>query len=157
MNKKNISKLIFSILICQTAGVIGSIFTTKAIPGWYAELAKPSFSPPNWIFGPVWIFLYFLMGIALYLVWTSRDSGGKKTALIFFGIQLALNSLWSIIFFGLKSPFYAFIELCALLIMVGFAIWKFWKIRWEAGALLLPYIAWGAFAAALNFAIFRLN
>ena len=96
------------------------------------------------------------MGIALYLVWIGKGAG-RKTALILFGIQLVLNSAWSIIFLGLKSPFYALIELCVLLIAVVLTIWKFWKIRWEAGALLLPYIAWSAFAVALNFAIFRLN
>ncbi|MBI2463374.1 tryptophan-rich sensory protein [Candidatus Peregrinibacteria bacterium] len=156
MNKMSIPKLIFSIAICQAAGIVGSLFTAPAIPGWYAKLDKPVFNPPNWIFGPVWIILYLLIGIALYLILVDKNKN-KKIALWLFGIQLVLNSVWSIIFFGLQNPFYALIELVILWIAVLLTIWQFWKINAKAGALLLPYIAWGTFAMVLNYSIWQLN
>lgn len=154
MKRKNILKFVFSILICQLAGVIGSFFTTSAIDGWYKNLAKPSFSPPNWLFGPAWIFLYLLMGISLYLILNTKKN---KSALWLFFIQLVLNSAWSVIFFGLKSPFYAFIELGILIIAIALTIWQFWKINSKAAMLLLPYIAWSTFALILNYSIWQLN
>lgn len=156
MKKQNILKLIFAIVICQMAGIIGSLFTTPSIPGWYATLDKPAFNPPSWIFGPVWIFLYLLMGIALYLVLIDKKKD-KRAALWLFGTQLVLNSIWSIIFFGLQNPFYALIELVILWIAIVLTIWQFWKINVKAGALLLPYIAWGTFAMVLNYSIWQLN
>lgn len=152
-------KLTVSILVCEAAGIIGSFFTTPEIPNWYATLEKPAFSPPNWIFAPVWIFLYLLMGLSLYFAWTANGTHGKtkKIGLAFFCIQLALNSIWSIIFFGFKNPFYAFIELVFLLIILVLTICGFWKIKKTAAILLLPYLAWGIFAAVLNYAIWQLN
>lgn len=154
MKRKNILKFVFSILICQLAGVIGSFFTTSAIDGWYKTLEKPSFSPPDWLFGPVWIFLYLLMGISLYLILNTKKN---KSALWLFFIQLALNSIWSVIFFGLKSPFYALIELGVLIVAIVLTIWQFWKINSKAAMLLLPYIAWCTFALILNYSIWQLN
>ncbi|NYT00543.1 MAG: tryptophan-rich sensory protein [Methanocellales archaeon] len=158
MDIKNITKLVSSIVICQLAGVIGSFFTFPSITTWYAALEKPSFNPPNWLFSPVWITLFILMGISLYLVW-SQGTKTKyvKIALTLFGIQLALNILWSLIFFGLKSPFFAFIEIVILWVAILATIFKFSKISKTASYLLIPYILWVSFAAVLNFSIWVIN
>src|SRR3989338_1861229 len=107
-----IIRIVVSIIICQLAGVVGSVFTITAIPTWYAALIKPPFSPPNWLFGPVWLALYTLMGLALALVW-ARGFGDKKVkqAVVLFGVQLLLNVLWSILFFGRHYTFLAFLEI----------------------------------------------
>ncbi len=155
---KNIVKLVISIVLCQLAGIIGSVFTVSSIPTWYATLNKPSFNPPNWIFSPVWITLYLLMGISLYLVWSDKiKSKYKKKAFVFFGIQLVLNSLWSIIFFGLQVPFYSFIEIILLWFFILMSIIYFYRISKLASYMLVPYILWVSFAAVLNFFIFVLN
>jgi len=148
-------KLIVSILICQIAGVIGSIFTAPSITSWYADLQKPAFSPPNWVFGPVWITLYTLMGISLYLVWNKKKN--VKIPLTLFFTQLILNSIWSIIFFGLQNPFYALIEIIILWIMILVTIIRFYKISKKASLLLLPYIIWVSVATILNYYIWILN
>jgi tryptophan-rich sensory protein len=154
----NIIKLAVSILICLSAGFVGSIFTTPSIPGWYASLQKPSFSPPNWLFAPVWTILYALMGISLYIIWSRGLQNNKvKNAVFAFGIQLLLNTLWSILFFGLKSPFLAFLEIIILWFAILITIIKFYKISKKAGLLLLPYIFWVSFALILNFFIVKLN
>jgi translocator protein len=153
-----IIKLIAFIVISQLAGVVGSLFTFSAIPTWYAALKKPSFSPPNWIFGPVWITLYTLMGIAAYFVWQARDINKlAKPAIIIFLIHLALNALWSILFFGLKNPSLAFLEIIVLWLFIVVLVVLFYKIDKTAGYLLIPYLAWVSFAAFLNFSIWRLN
>jgi len=153
---KNIIKLLISIVICQAAGLIGSIFTIPAISSWYKSLQKPFFNPPNWIFSPVWIFLFLLMGISLYLVW-NRGARENQKAIIIFGVQLVLNILWSIIFFGLKSPGLAFLEIIILWLAILLTIISFYKISKTAGLLLVPYILWVSFALILNFSIWQLN
>jgi tryptophan-rich sensory protein len=156
MNK--IVLLIVSIVICQVAGFIGSIFTTRTIPTWYASLIKPVFNPPNWIFGPVWTALFFLMGVSLYLVWQKGfDNPQVKIALLIFAFQLVLNIIWSILFFGLRSPLLAFIEIIVLWIFILLTIICFYPISKPASYLLIPYILWVTFASVLNFAIFLLN
>ncbi len=153
-----ILKLVVSIIVCQLAGVIGSIFTTPAIPSWYATLKKPSFTPPNWLFGPVWITLFVLMGTAAFLVWNKGLSNKQvKIALSMFAVQLALNVLWSAMFFGLRSPLAGLIEIVILWIAILFTIVSFFKVSQTAGFLLIPYILWVSFAAVLNFSIWRLN
>ena len=158
MKIRKIVKIIIAILVCQLAGVIGSIFTMSSIPTWYATLQKPSFSPPNWLFGPVWTTLFTLMGISLYLVW-DRISRSKETKkpLVIFGVQLVLNIFWSVLFFGLKSSFYAFIEIIILWLAIAFNIFKFYKISKNAGLLLIPYLLWVTVATILNFYIWMLN
>jgi benzodiazapine receptor len=148
---------VISLIICQLAGIIGSIFTTPAIPKWYALLEKPSLAPPNWLFAPVWIFLFFLMGISLYLIWQAYPKKEAKSALLFFMIQLGLNVLWSVIFFGLKSPLIAFFEIIFLWLAILLTIVKSMKVSKVAGYLLLPYILWVNFAAVLNFLLWHLN
>lgn len=151
-------KLIISILVCQGAGVIGSLFTSPAISTWYATLQKPSFNPPNWIFAPVWILLFLLMGISLYLIWEKRLGNKKaKIAVFIFGVQLILNTFWSILFFGLQFPLYAFIEIIILWLAILLTIVNFYKISKLATYLLLPYILWVSFAGYLNYSIWQLQ
>jgi len=161
MPTRNVSesiKLIFSIGICLFAGVLGSFFTTPAIPTWYATLNKPSFAPPNWLFFPVWTTLFVMMGISLYLVWRKGlEDQQVQNALIIFAVQLILNVLWSVAFFGLRSPLAGLIEISIMWISIAFTIMLFMKVSKTAGILLIPYIIWVSFAAILNFYIWRLN
>jgi len=148
---------IISIVIAQAAGIIGSVFTVSSVRGWYTTLVKPALNPPSWVFGPVWTTLYTLMGIASYLVWRKIGPPGAKLALTMYGVQLGLNALWSIIFFGLKQPGLAFAEIIVLLIFIIITTVLFWRISHVAGALMIPYIVWVSFASYLNFALWRLN
>lgn len=154
---KPFAKLIISLVICQLAGIIGSIFTAKSVSTWYLTLNKPSFNPPNWLFGPVWISLYFLMGVALFLIWSLDRARDKRKALILFIAQLIFNALWSIAFFGLKSPLFGLIVIIVLWVLILLTIIKFFKISKPAAWLLIPYILWTSFAAILNLSIFLLN
>lgn len=156
--KNKIIKLIAAILLCELAGGIGSLFTYPSIEGWYAKLQKPSFNPPNWVFAPVWITLYLLMGISAYLVWEkNRESKEAKNSLSIFGMQLVLNMLWSIVFFGLQSPLFGLIDIILLWIAIVVTVFKFFRISRTAGLLLMPYVLWVTFATILNFYIWRLN
>jgi len=146
-----------SILIAQGAGAIGSVFTRSSVSTWFTTLAKPAWNPPSWLFAPVWITLYALMGVASYLVWEQKDVPGAKMALYFYGAQLALNALWSIIFFGLKNPGFAFAEILILLILIIITTVLFWRINAWAGILMIPYILWVSFATFLNYNIWQLN
>lgn len=156
MKKVNTTKLILSLAGPFVAGFIGAAYTTPAIPGWYQNLAKPFFSPPNFLFGPVWTILYILMGLSLYLVWTSKDRNAS-IAVKFFWIHLIVNLGWSLAFFGLRSPVLGLVVIIALLVMIAYLIKIFSKIDKRAGRLLYPYIAWVSFATLLNSAIFILN
>ena len=141
------------ILLSFTAAAIGSQFPAQP---YFSELTKPSWAPPPWLFGPVWSTLYLLMGIAAWLVWTSSDAR-RRSALTVFVIQLVLNAAWSWIFFGLKNPGAALIEIVALLIAIVITTALFWRIRRAAGALMIPYVAWVTFATVLNATLWRLN
>lgn len=155
---KKVLKFIISIVICQSAGIFCSLFTFDAISDWYVTLEKPLFAPPNWIFGPVWIILYFLMGVSLYIVWENElKSKSRKVFFTVFGIQLILNALWSLLFFGLKSPLLGLVDIILLDIMVIFTIIYSKSISKLAAILLVPYLVWIIFASILNFAIFLLN
>jgi tryptophan-rich sensory protein len=148
--------LVACILIPQLAGGIGSLATMSEIPTWYAGLQKPSFNPPNWIFGPVWGSLFLLMGISLYLV-VKRGIARHRTAVGVFGLQLALNVLWSVLFFGMHRPDYSLVEIAALLAAIIWNAVLFYRITPWAGLLLVPYACWVSFASFLNFTIWRLN
>ncbi len=151
-------KLIVAVIMCLMVGYIGSLATYPAIPTWFATLNKPIFSPPNWLFAPVWTALYILMGISLYLVWVKGTKIKRnKEAINLFLIQLGLNFLWSFIFFGFRNPSLAFLEIIALWILLLMTILRFWKISKIAAYLLMPYIAWISFASILNLAIVLLN
>lgn len=155
---KNFSKLILSIIGCELIGILGSIFTFSSIPTWYATLNKPSFSPPNWIFGPVWTLLYFLMGVSFYLIFKQGLNKKKvKIALKYFFIQLTLNFIWSPIFFGLKLPLLALFVIIAMWFSIIITINKFFPISKTASYLLVPYLLWVSFATILNTAIVYLN
>jgi len=158
MKFKKFLRLVFSILICQSAGIIGSFFTAPAISDWYVNLEKPFIAPPNWIFAPVWTTLFVLMGVAFYLVWEKGiDRKDIKLALSVFCIHLGLNTLWSILFFGIRSPLLSFFEIIILWLFILWITYKFYKIRKLAGVLLIPYLFWVSFASILNFLIWRIN
>lgn len=151
-------QIITAILISQLAGFIGSFFTRPAIPLWYAALNKPAFNPPNWIFGPVWITLYTMMGIASYFIWQKRGSSTLATpALVLFAVHLAVNALWSFLFFGLKNPGIAFVDIILLWILILVLIILFYRIDQKSAWLLAPYFLWVSFASVLNYFIWRLN
>jgi len=155
---RNLSALIAFIVLCELAGVIGSIFTIRAIPNWYFVLNKPWFTPPNWLFGPIWLILYFLMGLSLYLVFESKRNRAKeKPALWAFGVQLVLNVLWSVLFFGMHYLFYGFVEIVLLWISIAVTTLLFFRVSKAAAYLLLPYILWVTIAASLNYYVFLLN
>jgi len=147
-----------AILIPQSIGNLGAIFTIPNIDSWYATLVKPSFSPPNYLFAPVWLTLYTLMGVALFLVWkTVAQAKRKRQANYIFTVQILLNLLWSIVFFGLQQPGNAFIVIVALLALIVLNINSFYQINKLAGWLLVPYLLWVSFASILNLAIWQLN
>jgi len=153
----DILKLIASVILCQLAGFLGALFTTPTIPTWYATLRKPFFTPPNWIFSPVWISLFILMGISLFFVWQRTDHPKFKIAFIFFFVQLILNVFWSAAFFGLRSPLLGLIDIVLLWIAILLTTQNFLKVSRMAGFLLFPYLLWVGFAALLNFSLWILN
>jgi len=158
IKSRDVIKLVVSLVACQCDGLIGSIFTTPAIPTWYAALEKPSFNPPNWLFAPAWITLYLLMGVAAFLIWRKGlEQKEVRAALVIFLVQLVLNALWSVVFFGLQSPLYGVVVILALWVVILLTILSFFKLSTAAGALLLPYILWVSFAAVLNVSILVLN
>jgi tryptophan-rich sensory protein len=141
-------------MVSLGAGMIGSRF----MPGdWYASLAKPPWTPPSAVFAPVWTTLYVLMGVAAWLVWQRAGFGGAGAGLIWFLVQLVLNALWSYLFFGLHHIDLALIDIVALWAAILVVTLLFWRTDWRAGALMLPYLTWVAFASALNFALWRMN
>jgi benzodiazapine receptor len=154
----DIYRLIIAVLVCQAAGFIGSIFTRPAVPTWYAGLVKPRFMPPDWVFAPVWICLYLLIGIAAFLVWRRGiHHQVVRRALAIFGVQLALNVLWSFLFFGLRSPLAGLIGIFILGIAIILTVQSFLKVSRTAGLLLIPYFLWVSFATGLNLSIWWLN
>ena len=151
-------KLFFAVLICEGVGILGSIFTISAITTWYQTLNKPLFSPPNFVFGPVWTILYALMGISIFLVLEKKIKVKERNNLIYlFSLQLLLNFLWSVIFFYFHLPFVAFLEILFLWGSILLLIIKFWRYSKPASVLLIPYLLWVSFASLLNFSIFLLN
>lgn len=149
-------QLIIAIGICLAVGVISGLATVKAIPTWYGDLRKPVFNPPNWLFGPVWTLLYILMGVALFLEWHAVGTYTNVASIVFY-VQLALNFAWSYLFFGLKLPKVALIEVILLWFAILATIIFFYSVSHLAAWLLIPYLVWVTFATALNAAIVRLN
>lgn len=150
-------KLLGLIIVCEGIGFLGSAFTFPSIPTWYATLNKPAFNPPNWIFAPVWTTLYFLMGVSLFLILEKKLKKQRNFLIILFSIQLFLNFLWSIIFFGVHLPTLALIEITFLWISIALLIIDFWKFSKSAAILLVPYILWVSFASILNLYVVLLN
>jgi len=143
------------VLLCLAVGSIGGFATQHSIDTWYATLNKPSWNPPNWVFAPVWTLLYIMMGTAAWLVWKTRDRIGP--AMVLFFAQLAFNLLWSLVFFGLRSPGLALVEVVFLVGSVALTMLSFFGRQATAGWLFVPYLAWVSFAAILNLAIWYLN
>ncbi len=153
-----IKPLILSLIACFLPGIIGSLATASSVNTWYLTLNRPSFTPPGWLFGPVWTALYLMQGVSLYFLTTTKgEPVAKLIATLFFYFQLVLNLLWSIFFFGLKSPILGFIEIGVLVITVIFTIIASYRISKPASLLLLPYLAWISFATFLNYSVYRLN
>jgi translocator protein len=146
--------LVVLVILCFAVAGVGGLTTTPNIPNWYASLAKPSWTPPGWVFGPVWSVLYLSMAIAAWLIW---QRGNATVPMIVFGIQLVFNAAWSWLFFGLHSPGVAFVDIILLWVAIVATAVAFWRRSMLAGILFVPYLAWVSFAAVLNFAIWRLN
>ena len=144
--------------ICLLIGILASFATESSVNDWYAGLNKPEFNPPNWLFGPVWGVLYILMGIAAGIVWSKGVYHlWVKTALYHFGFQLLLNALWSIVFFGFQSPFWALLVILTLLILIILTIRWFKVVSNLAALLMIPYLLWVCFATLLNYKIWEMN
>jgi tryptophan-rich sensory protein len=152
-------KIAIALIVCLMVGYSASVVTRPSVETWYPTLVKPIFNPPNWIFMPMWTLLYILMAVAAGLVWDKikEQNAEVKKALGFFLIQLTLNAIWSYLFFGLKNPLLALIEIALLWLMIYETYLKFIKINKIAAYLLIPYMAWVAFAAVLNASIWWLN
>lgn len=158
MKRKDWLMLFGFILLAQGAGLLGTIVTTPEIGGWYATLVRPTIAPPNWIFGPVWTTLYTFMGIAAFLVWRTGPQRTRVTyALRLFLLQLGLNAVWSIVFFGAHNIYGALIDIALMWLAIVTTTIAFWRIERTAGILFLPYLAWVSFAAYLNYQLWVLN
>ena len=157
MNKK-LTYIAISVSVCLVIGFLSSFATQSSVNDWFVTLNKPSFNPPNWIFAPVWTVLYTMMGLAAGLVWSKGFHHlWVKTALYHFGFQLLLNASWSIVFFGLKEPFWALVVIITLLILLILTMRWFRVVSKVAAWLLVPYFLWVCFATALNYKIWELN
>ena len=155
---KTYTRLVMAIVLCQIAGLVGSLFTTPAILTWYANLHKPNVAPPNWVFAPVWTTLYLLMGISLFMIWNARrGKDASRKPIIMFIVQLALNVLWSYLFFGLKSPLLGLIGIVVLWFMIVLTAIFFFRVSKVAASLLIPYLAWVSLASYLNYLLYTLN
>jgi len=158
MGKNELFRLILSIIICQMAGIIGSIFTAGSVISWYPTLVKPSFTPPGFYIGLIWIVLFTLMSISLFLIWRETPRNlAARIALSFFAAQLIVNVLWSVAFFGMQSPIGGLVVIGFLWVLILITIIRFWPINRTAALLLIPYIIWVSIAAFLNYSIWRLN
>ena len=155
---RDLYKFIISVVGCELVGFLGTPFTVSAISTWYVTLNKPFFAPPNWIFGPVWTILYFLMGIAFYLIWKQGWQKKKiRTASYFFLTQLTLNFIWSPVFFGLRAPLLGLIVIIAMWVLIVATMKRFYPLSKTSFYLLVPYLLWVSFATLLNAAIVLLN
>lgn len=151
-----ISKILLSSTACLLLGSLSGIATGEAVNGWYSHIIKPSWNPPNWLFGPVWTLLYLLMGAAFAMVWNGQGKN-KRVALALFGVQFVFNLLWSFLFFGLARMDWALIEILLLLVFITLTISAFSKINRTAAILMIPYLLWVGFATLLNSSLYFLN
>ncbi len=158
IKRSDVLGIAIAVIVCELVGIVGAVFTAPAIPTWYASLVKPSFTPPGWLFGPVWTTLYALMGIAAFIVWRRGLAvAGVKAALLLFVVQLLLNALWSPVFFGVHSPSGGLAIILALWVAIVATIALSAGVSKAAAVLLVPYLLWVSFATVLNFSIWRLN
>ena len=149
--------LIVFIIFSFLAAALGSVLTNRTLKTWYQTIKKPSWNPPSKVFAPVWTILYIMMAVAGWMVWERLPHKTFSWPMILFFIQLVLNALWSGIFFALRSPGWAFLEIILLWAFIVLTMISFWTVYWIAGVLFLPYFLWVSFAAFLNFTIWRLN
>jgi benzodiazapine receptor len=149
--------LIVAIVTVFAAAAVGGAATSSSVGTWYAALQKPSFNPPAWVFGPVWTVLYLMVAIAAWLIWLKHGIADAQLPLALFGLQLALNMAWSVLFFGLRNPGLALVDIALLWLAIVATLVAFWRLSPAAGALLLPYLAWVSFAAILNYSLWALN
>ena len=157
MSRLNLVKLAISLVLPLSVGAVAGMFTSQAVPTWYASLNRPSFNPPNWVFGPVWTSLYILLGISFYLIWKENPSKYRNLAIKVFSIQILLNFLWSFIFFYFNLIGVALLEIILLCISIVTMIYLFYKIKPIAAYLNIPYLLWVSFATILNSGYYFLN
>ena len=156
-SRDDLPGLIAAVVVCELAGIVPSLLTADEVATWYPTLAKPEFTPPSWLFGPVWTTLYLLMGVSLYLIWQSDAGRTRRVALAVFGVQLVLNAAWTLVFFGAQAIFGGLVVILALLAAILATMATTARIDRRATALLVPYLLWVGFATALNYEIWRLN
>ncbi len=149
--------LFFFLLLCFAVEIAGGWLTQTSVNDWYQTLNKPSFNPPNWVFGPVWTVLYVLIAVSGWLVYCTPDSSSRRRGLVIYGVQLCLNVLWSFCFFFLKNPWLGFLDILALLGVIAGMIVLFWPVSRAASVLLWPYLIWTCYAMLLNASIVILN
>jgi tryptophan-rich sensory protein len=150
--------LVAALVLPQAVGFLGALSTVGAVRDWYPTLARPSFAPPTWVFGPVWTTLYVMMGVASWLVWRQGLARPEaRSALTVYAVQLAFNLAWPWLFFGLRQPFLALLEIVVLLVLIGVTAWRFAPLSRAAAVLMVPYGSWVAFASALNAGFWWLN
>jgi len=154
---KSTPKFIACLIICFGAAVVGGLFTEKSVNTWYAQLSKPWFSPPNWVFAPVWCFLYLLMAVSFYLIWVSDKQKHKSVAMVAFVGQLLINITWSAVFFGLHSPAGGLLVIIILIVAISCTMFFFRRVSTSVVSLLIPYLAWVCFAGYLNYHLWILN
>ncbi|HMA43645.1 MAG TPA: TspO/MBR family protein [Gemmatimonadales bacterium] len=158
MTFRSSAALIVAVLVPLAVGMLGSFSTMDSVRTWYPTLVRPSFAPPAWVFGPVWTTLYVMMGVASWLVWCQGFARPEvRSALVLYGVQLVFNLVWSWLFFGLQRPFVALLEIVVLLVLIGVTTIRFAAVSRGAALLLLPYLAWVAFATVLNGGFWWLN
>lgn len=154
---RDVVGLVVSIAVCFGSAALGSLLTQSSLGDWYAQLRKPAWTPPNWVFGPVWSALYLSMAVAAWLIWRNMGIANARLPLTLFVLQLGLNVLWSAVFFGMRLPGIACLEIAALWLAIAATTAVFWKCNRAAALLMVPYLAWVTFAGSLNAAIWSLN
>ncbi len=157
MKQKPWISLSLFVLLCLFLGFVGSIWTRETVSSWYPALIKPSWTPPNWVFGPVWTLLYLMIAVSGWLIYQAENSRNRSIALGFYSIQLFLNFIWPLLFFSLQNPLYGLIDILLLCLFISLTIIKAWSVRPIAAVLLIPYLFWVAYAASLNAGIWLLN
>jgi tryptophan-rich sensory protein len=158
MTRHSLAALVVAVLLPLGVGALGALATSASVRTWYPTLVRPSFAPPSWVFGPTWTALYIMMGVASWLVW--REGLARpdvRSALALYGVQLVFNLAWSWLFFGLRQPLVALVDIVVLLALVALTARRFAPVSRTAAGLMLPYLAWVAFATALNGAFWWLN
>ena len=151
------ASLFVALVACYGAAAVGGILTSSSVSTWYQTLHKPAFNPPGWVFGPVWTVLYGMMAVAVWLVWRGAGGNEARVPVALFAVQLVLNVAWSALFFGLRQPGWAFLEICLLWVAIGASLVSFVRISPLAGWLMAPYLLWVSFAAILNLSVWLLN